>query len=97
MACLACYLLGLPCTSNVGQYILDLMDTYGSGFGVLFIAFWEIVGFMWIYGVKNFCKDIKLMLGKEPGWFWKGTWLVIAPLFLLVIFIAALVKWENPK
>jgi len=97
IACLCCYLLGLPCTSNAGQYVLDLMDTYGSGFGVLFIAFFEIVGFMWIYGVKNFCKDIKLMLGFEPNWFWKATWTVISPLFLLVIFISSIVSWTDPK
>ena len=68
-----------------------------SGFAVLWIAFGECAGFMWIYGVRNFCKDIKLMLGAEPGWFWKITWAIIAPLFLLVILIASLWTWTNPK
>ena len=31
LACSICYLLGLPCTSRAGAYILDLMDTYGAG------------------------------------------------------------------
>jgi len=97
LACSICYLLGLPCTSRAGAYILDLMDTYGAGFAVLWIAFGECAGFMWIYGVRNFCKDIKLMLGAEPGWFWKITWAIISPLFLLVILIASLWTWENPK
>jgi len=97
VSCLICYLLGLPCTSKAGAFVLDLMDTYGAGFAVLWIAFNECVGFMWIYGVRNFCKDIKLMLGAEPGWFWKITWAIVSPLFLLVILIASLATWENPK
>merc|ERR1712241_1412647 len=32
VSCLICYLLGLPCTSKAGAFVLDLMDTYGAGF-----------------------------------------------------------------
>ena len=61
------------------------MDTYGAGFAVTFVGIWELVSLMWIYGVKNVCKDIKLMLGSEPGWFWKViTRFFLA--FLAVIF-----------
>jgi len=73
------------------------MDTYGAGFAVLWIAFNECVGFMWIYGVRNFCRDIKLMLGHEPNWFWKITWAIVAPLFLLIILIASVATWKSPK
>jgi SNF family Na+-dependent transporter len=52
VACCICYLLGLPCVSSSGQYILDLMDTYGAGFAVLWVAIWEMIGLMWIYGVR---------------------------------------------
>jgi solute carrier family 6 amino acid transporter-like protein 5/7/9/14 len=97
ISCVCCYLLGLPCCSYAGQYILDLMDTYGAGFAVLWIAFWECVGFMWIYKFTNFSKDIKLMLGKEPSWFWKIMWAFVCPAFLLVIFCFSIQgKIENP-
>ena len=43
------------------------MDTYGAGFAVLWTGFWEMVGLMWIYGVRNVSKDFKLMLGSEPS------------------------------
>merc|ERR1711953_1567301 len=56
ISCICCYLLGLPCASNAGQYVLDIMDTYASGTGVLFIAFWEIVGFMWIFGYHGYIR-----------------------------------------
>lgn len=96
-ACLSCFLLGLPCASNSGQYVLDLMDTYGAGFAVTFVGIWELIGLMWIYGFKNVCKDIKLMLGSEPSWFWKICWGFISPLFLIVIFLAAVITWTEPK
>jgi uncharacterized membrane protein len=73
------------------------MDTYGAGFAVLFTAFFEMVGFMWVYGVKNVSKDIKLMLGSEPSIFWKITWAIVAPVFLLIIFIISVVFWEEHK
>jgi hypothetical protein len=43
------------------------MDTYGSGFAVLWVAIWEMIGLMWIYGVKNVSNDFKLMLGSPPS------------------------------
>jgi solute carrier family 6 amino acid transporter-like protein 5/7/9/14 len=97
VACACCFLMGLPCVSFSGQYVLDLMDTYGAGFAVLWVAFWECVGFMWIYGVNNFCKDLKLMLGSEPGWFWKICWAGIAPIFLLIILGSSVFSWEEHK
>lgn len=95
-SCLACFLLGLPCASNSGQYILDLMDTYGAGFAVLWIGIWELIGLMWIYGYKNVSKDIELMLGHEPCWFWKLCWGFISPVFLVIIFILAVYGWKDP-
>ena len=32
------------------------MDTYGAGFAVIWIALWEVIALMWIYGVCNFSK-----------------------------------------
>ena len=71
IACSACFLLGLPCASFRGQYVLDLMDTYGAGMSVIIIAIFELVAIMWGYGVNNFCKDIKSMLGFTPSWYFK--------------------------
>ena len=96
LGCICCFLLGLPCVSSNGQYVLDLMDTYGAGFAVLWIALWELIAIMWIYGVNNFSKDIKLMIGSEPMMFTKICWAVICPLLLIAILIVSLVKWSSP-
>ena len=69
--CAACFLLGLPCLSECGQYVLDLMDTYGAGMSVIIIAMFELIAIMWVYGVREYCRDIKAMLGFSPSWYFK--------------------------
>ena len=71
--CAACFLLGLPCLSECGQYVLDLMDTYGAGMSVIIIAMFELIAIMWVYGVREYCRDIKAMLGFSPSWYFKVT------------------------
>ena len=73
LVCAACFLLGLPCLSECGQYVLDLMDTYGAGMSVIIIAMFELIAIMWVYGVRNYCRDIKAMLGFSPSWYFKVT------------------------
>eukprot|EP00092_Neocalanus_flemingeri_P034545 GFUD01037568.1.p1 GENE.GFUD01037568.1~~GFUD01037568.1.p1 ORF type:complete len:663 (+),score=142.17 GFUD01037568.1:118-2106(+) len=96
LMCLVCFLLGLPCVTQCGQYVLDLMDTYGASLSVMIIAVAEMVAIMWVYGVKNFCEDMKSMLGFTPGWYFKACW-VLSPVFLVVIFIAACADWHQPS
>ena len=43
LICLACFFLGLPCVTQFGQYVLDLMDTYGASLSVMVIAVAEMV------------------------------------------------------
>jgi len=97
MMCLICFLLGLPCVTQCGQYVLDLMDTYGASLSVMIIAVAEMVAVMWGYGVNNFCRDIKHMLGFTPGWYFKICWVVISPVLLVAIFIAACSEWQLPS
>ena len=47
------------------------MDTYGAGLSVMVIALFELVAIMWGYGVNNFCKDLRSMLGFSPSWYFK--------------------------
>ena len=88
---LICFLLGLPCVTQVcqeqmncicncslnlaqgGQYVLDIMDTYGASISVLIIAIMEMTFIMWAYGVNNFCKDIDAMLDFTPSIYFRVT------------------------
>ena len=48
--------------ASFSRYVLNLMDTYGAGFAVIWIALWEVICLMWIYGVCNFSKVTKNLL-----------------------------------
>ncbi|XP_040580671.1 sodium- and chloride-dependent glycine transporter 1 [Lepeophtheirus salmonis] len=96
IACVSCFLMGLPCTSRSGPYIFELLNS-SVGYAVLWVSLWEIIGFMWIYGHKNVCRDFKLMLKSSPGIYWKITWVVISPLVLIFIIVASIFEIESLK
>lgn len=87
--CICCvfFCLGLPLTTNIGQSILVLLNNYGVGAAVFLYATFEVIGFMWVYGINNFCEDMVFMMKKPVGIFWKITWAFTAPVALIVIFI----------
>ncbi|XP_068082060.1 sodium-dependent proline transporter-like [Anabrus simplex] len=89
-----CYLVGLSCVTYGGSYILTLMDVYGGGVAVLGIAVLEIIGLIWLYGLRQICNDLEFMLGKRPGLYWRMTWGFFAPVILLCIFVYSLVGFK---
>merc|ERR1719209_1744345 len=95
--CFLCFLLGLPCITQSGQYVLDLMDTYGASISVMVIAVAEMIAVMWGYGANNFCKDLQSMLGFYPGLYFKVCWVIISPLLLIVILVAVIIDWTKPS
>ncbi|XP_054711235.1 sodium-dependent nutrient amino acid transporter 1-like [Uloborus diversus] len=93
--CILFFCLGLPLTTNVGQHILVLLNNYGVSAAIYFYAVLEVVGVMWIYGLKKFSQDVEYMLGSKPGIFWKVTWAFTAPVALVVIFIYGNISIEQ--
>nr|XP_024214624.1 sodium- and chloride-dependent glycine transporter 2-like [Halyomorpha halys] len=89
-----CYLIGLTCVTYGGNYVLTLMDVYGGGMAVLFIAIAESIALVWIYGLKNLCRDMKFMLGFRPSFYWRITWVFTTPVILSVIFIYSLIEYK---
>ncbi|KAG1705083.1 Sodium- and chloride-dependent glycine transporter 1 [Nymphon striatum] len=57
------FILGLD--SESGQYVLELMDKYGGGTAVVFIAIAECISVIWIYG-KYVLIFIYSMVSHEP-------------------------------
>ena len=68
------------------------MDNYLTGYPVLVFAALEVIGIGWIYGVKKFRKDLKLMRGKYPSVYWTICYSVLTPIFTIVRFFNLLVK-----
>ena len=50
-----------------GRYIVDLLDNYAAGWPYLFIGFTELVAMYWMYGVRNYYRDLSSIMGFNPG------------------------------
>jgi len=85
--CLLGFGVGLFYVTPGGQAILGLVDFFGGGFIIFFLAMVEAIGVAWIYGLKKFIQDIKFMLNISIGIYWKFCWGFFTPLALFGIFV----------
>ncbi|XP_030597129.1 inactive sodium-dependent neutral amino acid transporter B(0)AT3 [Archocentrus centrarchus] len=91
IVCLIAFLVALIFTLNSGNYWVEVFNSYVGSVPLLIIALFEIIGVIYIRGMKTFSEDIYFMTGRKPNIFWKACWMVISPLMLLVVFIAYVV------
>ncbi|XP_034401028.1 sodium-dependent neutral amino acid transporter B(0)AT1-like [Cyclopterus lumpus] len=87
IVCLSSFLIALIFSLGSGNYWLALFDSYAGSIPLLIIAFCEMVGVAYVYGIERFNKDIEFMIGHKPNIFWQAMWRVISPLIVLVIFL----------
>ena len=90
-ACLFCLLVGLIFATGAGEYWVSYFDKFGA-MGLAFIAFFEIVAVVYVYGHERFTQDIREMTGINPGWYWQITWRFIAPVLIAGILLASIVQ-----
>ncbi|KAH0618028.1 hypothetical protein JD844_016951 [Phrynosoma platyrhinos] len=86
--CLLSFLLGLCFTLRSGSYWLEVFDGYVGSMPLLVIAFFEVIGVIFIYGMKRFCDDVKWMTGRPVRFYWKASWQIISPVLMAAIFLA---------
>ncbi|BFZ24285.1 hypothetical protein BsWGS_27324 [Bradybaena similaris] len=86
VACLVEFLLGLACITQGGIYVLQIMDWYCASFSLMLISLTECVALAWAYGAERLCKDIALMTGSQPHFWWKYMWKFITPLVIVFIW-----------
>lgn len=70
-----------------GQFILTLVDYYGTSFVVFILASFEVTGVIWIYGFENFLDDVEFMLQRKPSVYWRICWFLVTPVLLIIIFL----------
>lgn len=80
-----------------GQFLLNLVDFYGVSNVVFFLAVAELIAIAWIYGVKQICQDIEFMSKRKTGWYWRITWQIVTPIFMIVILIYTIVDMKLVK
>ncbi|XP_062594976.1 sodium- and chloride-dependent neutral and basic amino acid transporter B(0+)-like [Saccostrea cucullata] len=102
--CVVMFLLGLTLTTNGGIYMLEIMDTYSGGWGVLFIAIFECISVAWIYGVFRFLDDLQLMVGARfchcvpfvvLKFWWVICWGCVTPVLCAIIMIFSWVDYTG--
>ncbi|XP_041801906.1 sodium- and chloride-dependent neutral and basic amino acid transporter B(0+)-like [Chelmon rostratus] len=97
--CCMTYLLGLPCVTRAGIYWVTLIDHFATSMVLLFLALFEIIGFVFIYGGSRLQKDIEMMIGKKSFCFWlcwKACWFFISPVIILVVLGWSLITFVPP-
>lgn len=91
LACLFEFLMGLPCITQGGIYVLQIMDWYCASFSLMLISLTECVAIAWIYGTDRFYKDIELMIGFRPSPIWHYMWKYITPSIILGIWLFSVI------
>lgn len=86
--CLVSFIIALIFTMGSGNYWLDIFNNYAGSLPLLILAFFEIIGVVYIYGMKRFNDDLEWMTGRRPNIYWQATWRVISPLLMLGVFVA---------
>lgn len=90
VCCMIGFALGIPQACFGGITVLTLFDWYCASYGLLLVAFAELVAVNWVYGIRNFMKDVEMMLGHMPVIFWvyyASTWVVITPCAIIFIIV----------
>ncbi|KAM8882896.1 inactive sodium-dependent neutral amino acid transporter B(0)AT3 [Synchiropus picturatus] len=91
LICLFTFAISLIFTLGSGNYWVEVFNGYVGSVPLLIIAFFEIFGVIYVYGMKNFSEDIYYMTGRTPNIYWKVCWMVISPLMLLTVLVAYVV------
>ncbi|XP_077874715.1 inactive sodium-dependent neutral amino acid transporter B(0)AT3 isoform X1 [Ictidomys tridecemlineatus] len=91
LACLASFLLATCFTLQSGSYWLEIFDNFAASLNLIIFAFLEVVGVIYVYGMRRFCDDIEWMTGRRPSLYWKLSWWAVSPMLLLGILLAYIV------
>ncbi|XP_028589562.2 sodium- and chloride-dependent glycine transporter 1 isoform X1 [Podarcis muralis] len=88
------FLLGVPLTTQAGIYWLLLMDNYAASFSLVVISCIMCVSLMYIYGHRNYFKDIEMMLGFPPPIFFQICWRFISPVIIFFILVFTVIQYR---
>ncbi|XP_028926704.1 sodium- and chloride-dependent transporter XTRP3 isoform X1 [Ornithorhynchus anatinus] len=93
---LVCFLnciIGLVFTMESGNYWFDIFNDYAATLSLLLIVLVETVAVCYVYGLRRFANDLKMMTGRKPNWYWKTMWAFVSPVLIVSLFIFYLVDY----
>ncbi|XP_054619747.1 sodium-dependent neutral amino acid transporter B(0)AT3-like isoform X2 [Dunckerocampus dactyliophorus] len=91
IVCFVSLLISLIFTLGSGNYWVGVFNSYVGSIPLLIIAFFEVVGVVYVHGMQKFTDDIFFMTGKRPNIYWRICWRYISPIMLLVVLVAYVV------
>lgn len=92
IATVAGFLSSLIYVTRGGIHMVDLVDHFGGQFLIFTLATVELIGIVWIYGLENICWDVEFMLKRKVTPFWRISWFILMPCFLITMLFVFIVK-----
>lgn len=89
------FIVSLIYVTPGGQFMVTLVDNFGGNVNIYILATLECIGIAWVYGLKNFVRDVEFMLNKKVSWYWKICWGGVIPVLLTVVMLYSLVTGER--
>lgn len=89
--CVISFFIGLLFCSGAGEYWVGVFDSCSGSMGLLLIAFFEVMGVMYVYGHRKFMDDIEDMVGSRPSKYWEYSWRFGSPFIMFFVFVSSLV------
>lgn len=74
-------------TFQGGPFLLQLFDEFVGGTPNVVIGIFMCVGLAWVYKVRHFCTDLRLMLSRSVSWWWRAMWCCLSPVIMIVSWI----------
>ncbi|PAV55904.1 hypothetical protein WR25_13364 [Diploscapter pachys] len=98
LTCLFFFLLGIPMVTKAGVHWLTLVDAYGaSGYALLFVVFWEVIGLAYGFGAERVRAAVKEMTGMSLPKFIIYVWKFVSPATAFLLFIFCIVYYQPVK
>ncbi|XP_047497598.1 sodium- and chloride-dependent GABA transporter ine-like [Penaeus chinensis] len=96
IVCFVSFICGLPNVMEGGIYFFQLIDYYAASVSLMYVAFFEIIAVVWIYGAGRLAENLKEMTGKLPSLYFRCCWSFAAPVLIFAIWIFSLVDYKDP-
>uniref|UniRef100_A0A8C2T6I0 Transporter n=1 Tax=Coturnix japonica TaxID=93934 RepID=A0A8C2T6I0_COTJA len=92
--CVGLFLMGLILTTEGGMYWLVLLDDYSAGFGLMVVVITTCLVVTRVYGKRRFCRDIHMMLGFQPGPYFRTCWMILSPATMMALLVYNIIKYQ---
>ena len=83
---LVTFLLSIPNLCPGGIFYFTIIDFFSAGISVFYVAFFETIAIVWIYGARRLANNISALNGQMPNKYITTCWVFVSPIFILVIW-----------